>query len=161
MGWILVLSLCELLASGFIDSFINKPRPSVLDLHSYWISYKILLTWNDKTDIYQCFLYIYIIFKLCVLEDTHTKERVKETRKNRRKLNANQITLWCFKWKEKDSGVKDFILKVYKILSQYKFLPQHTLAAISHVQNIQFEAVVGHKPKVKWINELQPEMYTL
>ncbi|XP_011230624.1 17-beta-hydroxysteroid dehydrogenase 13 isoform X1 [Ailuropoda melanoleuca] len=36
---------------------------------------------------------------------------------------------------------------IYLILD--KFLPERALAAINHLQNIQFEAVIGHKTKMK------------
>ncbi|XP_004681196.1 PREDICTED: 17-beta-hydroxysteroid dehydrogenase 13 isoform X2 [Condylura cristata] len=34
-------------------------------------------------------------------------------------------------------------------LTLERFLPERALAAINHVQNIQFEAVIGHKTKIK------------
>ena len=41
--WILVLLLCELLASGFIDIYKNKPRSSYFCLYSHKSLSKSLL----------------------------------------------------------------------------------------------------------------------
>ena len=105
-----------------------------------------------------------MIFELWVLKDTHThtksKVDIKKERKNRKKIKCkpdnsqviltdNKNELWCPRF---------YTEKRSSFLS-YRFLPERALAAINRVQDIQFEAVIGHKIKMKWIHELQAEMY--
>lgn len=71
--------------------------------------------------------------------------RKEEQRKIKCKPDNSQSILTENK---KNCSVKDFKLKIFLFFS-YRFLPERALAALNHIQNVQFEAVVGHKTKMK------------
>lgn len=80
----------------------------------------------------------------------------KEQKKTKCKPDNSQ---GIFNWQQKRALVSKILNWNFFIFFSYRFLPERALAAINHVQDIQFEAVIGHKTKMKWINVLQAETY--
>lgn len=145
--WILVVLIYELLASGVIDNFSNKSRLLVLDLHSSTISCKSLLIRHEKvpTVVSISTLCLHTICTVSVKRGP-LKKREADVKEAQKKIkckpdNSQGITT------NKNSDVKCFKSKFFHLFF-LRFLPERALAAINRVQNIQFEAVVGHKTKM-------------
>lgn len=66
------------------------------------------------------------------------------------KIKYKPVTSQCILLDNKtELWYQSYKIEIFSSFFSYRFLPERAIAAINHLQNIQFEAVVGHKTKMK------------